>query len=168
MSLHSVPPIVVAAPTRILFSFMLLGCVLAGCGPSGPAVEFVEGVVLLDGSPVEDCVVGFSPLDPGGISAFGQTDGAGVFRLTSSRGGKPARGAVPGRYAISITKQKPRDRPPGSMQASGPDDIIFLVPRGYAQADTSGLAATVRKGRNVGPEFRFELKSDYKPAVKAP
>jgi len=152
---------------RLGLAIVLCGFAFAGCGgPSGPAVEFVEGVVLLDGAPVADCVVGFSPLDPGGLSAFGQTDATGTYRLTCSRGGKPAGGAVAGRYAVSLTKQKPRDKAAGSMQAAGPDDIEFLVPKGYTQSATSGITATVRKGRNVGPEFRFELKSDYKPAGK--
>ena len=155
-----------AAATRLCFAVMLCGLVVAGCGRSGPVVEFVEGVVLLDGTPLADCVVGFSPLDPGGLSAYGQTDATGTYRLTTSRGGRMEGGAVAGRYAVSLTKQKPRERKGGAMQASGPDDIEFLVPKGYTQSATSGIEATVRKGRNVGPEFRFELKSDYKPAGK--
>lgn len=141
---------------RIVASFILL-LVAAGCGPSGPTVEFVEGTVTLDGTPVEDCVVGFSPLDPGGVSAYGRTDETGTYRLTSSRGGRPARGAMAGRYAVTITKQKLRDRPGGAFQAPRPDDVIDLVPKMYSRADSSGITATVRKGRNVGPEFRFEL-----------
>ena len=80
-------------------SFMMLGglavvaLTCAGCGRSGPVVEYVEGVVTLDGTPVEDCVVGFSPLDAGGLSAFGRTDATGTYRVTCARGGAPAGGA---------------------------------------------------------------------------
>lgn len=155
-----------AAATRLWLVVVLCGLAAGGCGRSGPVVEFVEGVVLLDGAPLADCVVGFSPLDPGGLSAYGQTDATGTYRLTTARGGRMEGGAAVGRYAVSLTKQRPRERKRGEMQASGPDDIEFLVPKGYTQSATSGITATVRKGRNVGPEFRYELKSDYKPAGK--
>lgn len=142
-----------------------------GCGPSGPTVEFVQGVVTLDGKPVADCVVGFSPLDPDGVSAYGRTDESGTYRLTSSRGGKPTRGAIAGRYAVTVTKQQVRDRPnrPGiDLSAPRQDDVIDLVPKAYSRADGSGLAVTVCKGRNDGPEFSFALKSDYAPAGRRP
>jgi hypothetical protein len=40
-----------------------------------------------------------------------------------------------------------------------PDSI---VPKAYGEKAISGLKATVKPGRNVGPEFRFELKRDFK------
>ena len=55
---------------------LLIGMVL-GCGQRGPVVEMVEGVVLLDGQPVEGATVLFSP-DAGGaadgLPAVGRTD----------------------------------------------------------------------------------------------
>jgi hypothetical protein len=62
-----------------------------------------------------------------------------------------------GRYAVTITKQKLKDRPGGAFQPSRPDDVIDLVPKMYSRADSSGITVSVRKGRNVGPEFQFEL-----------
>ncbi len=38
----------------------------------------------------------------------------------------------------------------------------YIVPKAYGDKATSGLKATVKKGRNVGPEFRYELKGDFK------
>ena len=32
-----------------------------GCGESGPVVEYVQGVVTLNGSPLEGATVSFSP-----------------------------------------------------------------------------------------------------------
>jgi hypothetical protein len=37
-----------------------------------------------------------------------------------------------------------------------------LIPEDYGDKAKSGLKATVKPGRNVGPEFRYELKSDFK------
>jgi hypothetical protein len=37
-----------------------------------------------------------------------------------------------------------------------------LLPEAYGDKAKSGLKATVKPGRNVGPEFRYELKSDFK------
>ena len=37
---------------------------------------------------------------------------------------------------------------------------VSAVPKGYGDVATSGLRATVKKGRNVGPEFQFELRGD--------
>ncbi len=54
-------------PLGLLF---LAALVSAGCGRSGPAVAFVEGTVLLDGQPVAEATVGFSPL-AGGLPAWG-------------------------------------------------------------------------------------------------
>jgi hypothetical protein len=36
-----------------------------------------------------------------------------------------------------------------------------LIPAGYAEMATTPLRAVVKKGRNVGPEFRYELKGDF-------
>jgi len=89
----------------------------------------------------------------------------GTYRLTTSRGGKPTGGALAGRYAVTVTKQKVRDRN-ATFQASRPDDVIDLVPKAYSRAESSGINFSVRKGRNVGPEFRFELDSAAPPPRK--
>ena len=155
-----------------------VGLALAvGCGRSkGPAVEFVEGMVLLDGQPIEGADVGFSPV-AGGIAAYGRTDSAGKFRLTTGQGGKRLGGAPVGEYAVTVIKWRNRleDLGPqpgpsdgaaaGKWQADAerlnslPPD--YIVPKAYGDKATSGLKATVKKGRNVGPEFRYELKADF-------
>ena len=45
------------------------------------------------------------------------------------------------------------------LNALPPDS---LIPEAYGDKATSGLKATVKKGRNVGPEFRYELRGDFK------
>ena len=86
-----------------------VGLALAvGCGRSkGPAVEFVEGMVLLDGQPIEGADVGFSPV-AGRLAAYGRTDSAGKFRLTTGQGGKRLAGAPIGDYAVTVIKWRNR------------------------------------------------------------
>jgi len=148
-----------------------------GCGRSkGPAVEFVEGVVLLDGQPIAEADVGFSPV-AGGVVAYGRTDSAGKFRLTTGQGGKHLGGAPVGEYTVTVIKWRnrladlgpqpgPSDPAAGKWQADAerlsslPPD--YMVPKAYGDRATSQLKATVKKGRNVGPDFTFKLSSDFK------
>lgn len=152
------------ARVRLVALVVVVAPVVQGCGLAGSSTEFVEGTVLLDGAAVADATVAFSPLDPEGVFAYGRTDAGGVYRLTTSRGGRAVGGAVAGRYAVTVTKTEITPSAVASFQALRRKDIVFLVPDGYSQPAASGLSVTVRKGRNVGPEFRFDLKSSYVPA----
>src|SRR4029453_13121047 len=81
---------------------------LVGCESScGPAVQYVEGVVTLDGSPIEGVTVSFSPAKAGsGTPAVGTTDTNGVFKLTATQGGSVGGGAGIGDYQVTFTKVK--------------------------------------------------------------
>ena len=145
-----------------------------GCGRAGPKVEFVEGTVLLDGEPVTGADVGFSPV-AGGLVAYGRTDSAGKFRLTTSQGGKRLGGAPVGDYAVTVVKWRNRleelgpQPDPSNGSAAGkwqaeadrlnslPPD--YIVPKSYGEKTASPLKATVKKGRNTGPAVTFDLMS---------
>ena len=147
-----------------------------GCGPGGPAVEMVEGVVTMDGQPVEGAAVFFSPV-PGssGLAAAGQTGPDGRFKLTSIKAKTGGGGAVAGDYLVTVSKIQ-NDAPPlptstddpnyGKFPpAPGPNEkpkIKYLVPQEYGDAKTSGLKATVAKGGSK--DLKFELSA--KPAGK--
>jgi hypothetical protein len=158
---------------------------LAGCSRrTGLAVEFVEGQVTLDGQPLADALVGFSPTARPGYSASGRTDTRGLYRLTTSRGGGPLRGAPVGEYVVTVRKYR------NQMESLGPEpdpseatahatwkaeferlstmSLQSLIPEGYGDQATSGLRATVKRGRNTGPEVSFTLKSDFQPDKKRP
>ena len=66
-----------------LFSF--------GCGQSGIPVEYVRGVVTLDGTPLEGATVIFSPKASEGMVAAGRTESDGSFTL-NAQGAKPGAG----------------------------------------------------------------------------
>ncbi len=87
----------------------------------GPDVNYVEGVVTLDGSPVEGVTVGFSPVDPAGMAAVGTTDANGVFSSVD-RGRRAEGGALPGEYNVTFMKSARRGslggRSPGNAERS--------------------------------------------------
>jgi hypothetical protein len=151
-----------------------LGLVV-GCGRSrGPVVQFVEGKVVLDGELLEGATVGLSPVKGSqGLPAYARTDVQGVFRVTSTRGGRRDAGAVEGDYVVTVSKvvadegdvaveedgaaKKPARRPSSKQPRN-------VVPEVYAEVDTSPLRATIKSGANTGPAFVYDLKS---PAPKA-
>ena len=151
-----------------------LGLVV-GCGRNaGPVVQFVEGKVILDGEALEGATVGLSPVKGSkGLPAYARTDGQGVFRVTSTRGGRRDAGAAEGDYVVTVSKvvadegdvaveedgaaKKPARRPSSKQPRN-------VVPEVYAEVDTSPLRATIKSGANIGPAFVYDLKS---PALKA-
>ncbi len=152
---------------RVCASLAALCCVAFmafGCGKAGPQVQYVEGVVLLDGVPVADASVVFVPREVGGLVATGRSNSEGRFTLTSVRGGKPNGGALVGDYAVTFSKADYDLKGTGKTRDDDLDGVplIHLIPRQYADVEKSGLRATVKQGRNVGPDFQFELASGGK------
>src|SRR5258708_2370379 len=76
---------------------LLVAGAAAGCGSK---TSKVEGVVTLDGTPVQGATVIFVP-ETGDRQASGQTDADGVFHLTTFNTGD---GAVPGTYKVTVSK----------------------------------------------------------------
>ena len=167
---------------------LFIGAV-GGCGRSGPRVEMVEGMVALDGDPIEGVTVTFKPVGGTGLMAFGMTRADGQFTLNATRGGKAGAGTAVGDYAVTFTKTKggyeiidgptaPEAPPPDIETAKAEYEkwsleqaqkkprslppVEYLIPKAYGDAKTSGFTATVKKGRNTGEAFRFDLKSDFK------
>ena len=166
-------------PARVAALLVILPFLtwVTGCRQSGPAVEFVEGFVTLDGEPVPDATVGFSPAGGPGPAAFGKTDDKGIFHLTTVQGGRPQGGAPVGEYIVTVKKWRNRLAELG--QRPEPTDAAFaawsrreqellamppdyIVPQEYGEKRTSGLKVTVARGRNTGSAFTFDLRGDFK------
>lgn len=145
-----------------------MACIVAfvtGCGPRGPAVEMVEGVVLLDGRPVAGATVFFSPASnpsdkTAGLPAAGRTGPDGGFRLNAGGGAKPGAGTKMGDYIVTVIKQESDPVPPPDLDkpsALPPEtEVRDLLPARYKLGATTPLRATVKQGKNV---YRFELDS---------
>ncbi|MFM7291540.1 MAG: hypothetical protein ACKO6B_09935 [Planctomycetia bacterium] len=151
----------------------------AGCGRStGPTVQFVKGMIKLDGQPLEGATVALTPAAGStGLPAYGITDPGGMFVVTSARGGKVGGGAVAGDYIVTVKKMRTvteadigilitrRDYEKQKLDNKDNDGfqpVIPVVPAAYGVAETSGMRVTVKKGRNTGPGFEFDLSPDFK------
>lgn len=155
------------AASRLPFvaACLLVGTVV-GCGHRGPAVEMVEGLVVLDGAPVEGATVLFSPESSGpagGLPAAGRTGPDGLFRLNAAGGAKFGAGTKIGDYLVTVSKQDhdPVPPPDPDKPPSGPPNVKVwdVLPVIYKHAVTTPLRATVKKGKN---SYRFELDSKAK------
>jgi hypothetical protein len=135
---------------RRTFGLIAAALVVAGCGPAGPDVQFVEGIVTLDGKSLDGAAVTFLPVDKTGISAAGTTDSDGRFRLNATQGKKYGKGTVVGDYVVTVTKL---------FWPKGATEPDHITPIRYENSTTSPLRATIVKGRNT---FEFALTS--KPA----
>ncbi|MFG0266954.1 MAG: carboxypeptidase-like regulatory domain-containing protein [Rhodopirellula sp. JB055] len=79
--------------------FLLIGLigVLSGCGPSGPEIAEVSGVVSMGGNPVPGASITFYPVS--GRQSFGKSDQDGRYTLEYAQD-QP--GAVTGQHRVKI------------------------------------------------------------------
>ena len=156
--------------------FLLLLCVLGffsfGCGQSGPAVEYVQGVVTLDGTPLEGATVSFSPKGTSGMGAAGLTQPDGSFTL-NARGAKPGAGTAVGDYSVTVSKVEMPEMPNideddpryGTPEQERLEQEALnakpkvIVPEKYNNSKTSPFTAKVESGSNT---FTFDISSKDK------
>ena len=166
LSLH---PLAAAPGRRVAAGVVFLGiAVLAACGcGGGSGVEFVEGIVLFDGVPLDDAIVAFSPVQRGqGLPAVGKTGPDGKFTLTivPHGGRRKGTGTAKGDYLVSVSKQLVEypPPPPGAVpDAMGiikppPPKITDITPPRYGDIKTSGLTVSIVAGKN---QPKLELSS---------
>lgn len=139
----------------ILATFCMFGC----GADDGPGYVSVDGVVLLEGKPVEGAVVTFSPEAGAGNTgqvSMGLTDADGNFTLKTGTG---KRGAAIGNHKVAVELAIAVDEPaeetsdglapelPNEMQAApktkSTPKTVFVIPEKYRNPLTSGLTATV-------------------------
>ncbi|MBA4064706.1 MAG: hypothetical protein C0501_13525 [Isosphaera sp.] len=124
--------------------FAALALVCAGCASGTYPVEGV--VVYADGSPAVELAGGTVVFESAEarVSAAGEIDAAGGFRLTTA---KPGDGAPPGRYQVLIA-------PPEAAEGGGDDRPKVravakrVVDARYQRFATSGLEAVVEAKTN--------------------
>ena len=142
------------------FFSVLFIVAIAGCGPKGLRVEYVEGIVTLDGDPVSEATVTFLPVTetPPMEMATGTTDANGAYKLSSVTG-KATGGAVAGDYKVLVTKSTV-DSSAGDVEYGAVRPIAkytHLLPAPYRDPQHTPLQVTVQKGKNKIP---LELKKN--------
>ena len=103
-----------ARGTIALIAAAVCGLPWAGCGPGGPPLGRVEGIVTLDGQPIQHATVEFQPTQ--GAPSYGGTDADGRYELQYSLQRK---GALVGKHTVRITT---------AGEITNEDDITVNVP----------------------------------------
>ena len=149
-----------------IYGILVLSILIMGCSRGGRnlPVEYVEGIVAMDGAPLEHASIQFVPKEEGvGIEAAGgYTDATGKYTLTSNNG-DPNKGALPGEYNILVEKWTtvPVSGVNTKNTRKAEDESTEVVeklvtPRIYMDRSKPQFEATVVKGKNT---FNFDLKS---------
>lgn len=139
---------------RIALLFVLLSP-LVGCGPDLshlPKTVKAEGIVLLDGKPVEEATVVCIPEDGSENGASAKSDADGKFSLRSF---DEKEGAVPGKFRVTVRKtvleQTDKNADIGTVNVS------YGVPQKYSGGGTSPLRLTIPEEDIT--DIKFELSS---------
>jgi len=151
-------------PNFLLVSLSLLIVVpVIGCSDGRLRTEPVIGLITLDGEPLADATVRFSPKVEGeGAPGFARTNERGEYRLQTMQG-NPDAGTLPGEYVVTVVKY--REVPTGNRETNvftgevtEEMTAVLLFPgmQVYADIATTPFSATVVKGRN---RFDFDLES---------
>lgn len=118
----------------------------AGCGRGGgrPATVRVSGVVTLNGRPVPETRIRFTPeSEQSGRTAIGDTDASGKFTLSTF---EPGDGIVPGIYDVDLTSnavpQAAVDTTDLTAKLAATEAATESIPEKYRDRKTSGLHYT--------------------------
>jgi hypothetical protein len=123
-------------------AFLATLSTLAVLGCAGKDRLFkLEGVVTLDGQPVQGAIVSFLPDEKGGRFAVGTTAQDGSFRLTTYRKDD---GALPGDYRVTVTLI-PDDDEEDNDKAKDNDKGKEDPPTGEKTADGKALMSAMVK-----------------------
>jgi hypothetical protein len=114
---------------------------VSGCGPriKRPKTVQADGVVLLDGTPIEDATITFIA-DSGNYHATATTDKDGKFSL---RAFPEKTGAVPGSYKVEVNKTIVTGNGTSTGDEPAVLNVAFGLPQKYASMVTSGLTGIV-------------------------
>lgn len=153
-----------------------LAAVLVGCsGGNELGTVPAAGTVTLNGQPVDNAVVTFTPSAPPARVAVARTDESGRFEMMTL---EPGDGVMPGSYTVGISKT---DEPPpvvSPVSTADPDDPAIrdaaykahqeeiekgitpeppkdLLPLKYKSPTTSGLTAEIPPGGTR--DLKFDL-----------
>jgi hypothetical protein len=126
------------------FCILLSLVLLAGCGGNPARLETapVEGTVTLDGQPVTEGVVIFTP--ERGRAGKGQIQPDGSFTVSTYGSGD---GAVVGHHQVAVVAMRG-----GEEMLEDVVDVEWIVPERYANPNTSGIEFDVEPDKtNTAP-----------------
>lgn len=146
---------------RALMPLFLISILVFGCGPDRPPLGDVSGTVTYDGKLLEQGTIIFEV--PGSRPTCGKIVNGQITELCTfvSGDGVPVGEA---RVAITATVARSPSTPTQAAASSneptptaGMVEFEQLIPVKYGNPETSGLTATIEKGRN---SLSFDLSSE--------
>ncbi|MCR9234092.1 MAG: Ig-like domain-containing protein [bacterium] len=150
-----------AQPRRVLtLLFLTVPLVCLGCSRGGDDIKLapVSGVVTMDGKPLTNAIVIFSPQK--GNPSSGRTDSSGNYTLTYR---DQLKGAVPGSHSITIITA-----PPESPRQAEDSEVAEVIPVDtFASSDQGVPKLKLPKDtfkKDPIPE-RYNSKSELKKEV---
>jgi hypothetical protein len=135
--------------SRLTSAVLLLIGLSSGCGRSNENLASVTGTITLDGQPLADAQVVFTPIFAG-TTSYGRTDDDGTYEMVFS---DHEDGAWLGRNKVQVST--------GDVDGEGGPGKPERVPVVYNRKTT--LTADVGDGENV-----FDFRLDSKAGVIAP
>ena len=144
---------------------LMIGATLiycCGCG-GGPKLHPVTGTVTMDGEPLAECTIMFTPTDGAGTSAVAVTKDDGSFDVQTTSGAKIGTGMLAGNYSVTLSKMEQK----WDGKSYYPDSVTLAPVKDFRAHQTlpvayTSSAATPPFNENVGSgknHFSFDLKS---------
>jgi len=134
---------------------------LTGCGGGAdykvPELMEVSGTVILDGEPLSNTTVIFTPqAGTGGTGAIGVTDSSGKYTL-NHQSGNP--GIESGKYDVTFSKWAMADGSPIPEGKTAADvEAKDVIPEKFRSTNDSG-PKNIAEVKANGDSFDFQLKS---------
>ena len=138
---------------NFLLALSVLLLCFCGCPSSSGNVGWVDGVVTLDGEPIEGATVRFYPET--GRASSGKTDANGYYKLRYTRS---EMGAVIGKHKVTITREAAATT--GGYEQEDKKDAkarAATIPKKYRDPEKAELVKTVERGSNT---INLELTSE--------
>ncbi len=136
-----------------MFRLMAIAsCVIAlacvGCADSGPPLGTVSGIVTMDGKPLANALVTFTP-EAGGRGSTGKTDASGNYELAFIDG----KGALIGTHKVSVTTIKEA----AAAVAMSSDSPEYANQGSSADYDNATTKEPIPEKYNTKTELTFDV-----------
>ena len=132
-----------ARTLSVCVAFSVLCVAAVGCTDSGPDLGEVHGKVTMDGKPLPNAIVSFTPLE-GGRGSTGRTNENGEYTLIYA----DQEGALPGKHRVRIASMPESVEP---QEEYGSDD-----PRYGQQSSAADYAKAGGQRETIPPRYNTE------------
>ena len=139
-----------------MIRMLAIACCIAavacvGCGESGPPLGQVSGTVTMDGAPLANALVTFTP-EAGGRGSMGKTDANGKYELAFV----DSKGALIGAHKVSVTTIQESSGGTTEMSSDSPE---YANQGSSADYDKAVVKEPIPEKYNTKTELTFDVKA---------